>query len=278
MEVTVNLPASSSKDRVGSGLSTTLARAADTLRAAFLGEKADDQLVSVSSGRKYSAENFELLPSSEDPMDSDRHHHQASGGEAAHSDSSDVMGSRGAKKFPTYQPATFKSWRMNLPPPLRYDPSPSDQAATRLALGGEPRPPASPRPLGLFELSSGLAQDRGPAFSPAQLAVGRRLMASQGGGGGGGNMTASSSQDSLPFAEEDASLVDSPDPWPDASIRQRQTRHQASSARALGQPYCEMQPPPPALPPLPRPSAAVLASIEDLSVSLDSSLQHGTQV
>lgn len=64
--------------------------------------------------------------------------------------------------------------------------------------------PASPRPLGLFELRGGLALDRGPAFSPAQLSIGRRLMEM-------GEMTASGSQDSLPFAEEDASLVDSPD-------------------------------------------------------------------
>ena len=65
-------------------------------------------------------------------------------------------------------------------------------------------PPTSPRPLGLFELSRGLALDRGPAFSPAQLSIGRRLMER-------GDLAASGSQDSLPFAEEDASLVDSPD-------------------------------------------------------------------
>ena len=61
----------------------------------------------------------------------------------------------------------------------------------------------SPRPLGLLELSSGLALDRGPVFSPAQFSIGRRLIDQ-------GHMTPSSSRDSLPFAEEDASLVESP--------------------------------------------------------------------
>ena len=61
---------------------------------------------------------------------------------------------------------------------------------------------ANTRPLGLFELSTGLASDRGPALSPAQLSLGRKLV--------GDDATGTGSQDSLPFAEEDASLVDSP--------------------------------------------------------------------
>lgn len=78
---------------------------------------------------------------------------------------------------------------------------------TRLRTSSETKShftPISPPPLGLYELSRGLALDRGPAFSPAQLSIGRRLVER-------GEMTASGSQDSLPFAEEDASLVDSPD-------------------------------------------------------------------
>ena len=287
---TVNTPGTSqshSQSKATGGLGTTLARAADTLRAAFLGEKAgEDQplhsLLSVSSARNYSTENFELLPSGDDHDALDRHQ-DASLSEAAHSDAS--ASHRNAKKFPTYQPATFKSWRMNLPPPLRYDQPPDPAVSSRGAPASLSAGPTSPRPLGLFELSSGLAQDRGPAFSPAQLAIGRRLMET--GGRGGGAMTASSSQDSLPFAEEDASLVDSPDPWPEASSSARtgivvmpsssSRRHgsaaQSSSRSAsLGQPYCEMQVPS-------RPSAAVLASIEDLSVSLDTGpLQQRTHV
>lgn len=65
--------------------------------------------------------------------------------------------------------------------------------------------PLSPRPLGFLELSSGLALDRGPAFSPAQLSVGRKRLDDQ------SRATPSGSQESLPFAEEDASLVESPD-------------------------------------------------------------------
>ena len=60
----------------------------------------------------------------------------------------------------------------------------------------------SPRPLGLLELSSGLDLDRGPAFSPAQFSLGRSLIDQD-------NVKTSLSQDSLPFAEEDASLVES---------------------------------------------------------------------
>ena len=83
------------------GLSSTLARAADTLRLALLGEKADE--LSSGSGKRYSAENFELLPS--DP-------------EAAAVSESKLEQSK--KKFPAYQPANFRSWRMNLPAPLRF--------------------------------------------------------------------------------------------------------------------------------------------------------------
>ena len=83
--------------------------------------------------------------------------------------------------------------------------------------------PASPRPLGLFELSSGLSSDRGPAFSPAQFSLGRRLLDR-------GQITASSSQDSLPFAEEDASLVDSPD-WDQSKSSQSARRHQQPTSR-----------------------------------------------
>lgn len=85
-------------------------------------------------------------------------------------------------------------------PLIRYDSDPR----LRTSVDSNQPQPTSPRPLGLFELSRGLALDRGPAFSPAQLSIGRRLMER-------GEMAASGSQDSLPFAEEDASLVDSPD-------------------------------------------------------------------
>ena len=129
-------------------------------------------------------------------------------------------------------------------------------------------------------MSSGLALDRGPAFSPAQLSMGRKLLEHE------GQDTPSSSQDSLPFAEEDASLVESPD-WDQSknvalvftkqdpprynfvydSVQQIMTVplifFQLIRA-TLGQPYCELQ--------TPRPSA-ILASVEDLSLSLDSQ-QH----
>ena len=70
----------------------------------------------------------------------------------------------------------------------------------------------SPRPLGLLELSSGLALDRGPAFSPAQFSVGRRWLDQ------GNRLTPSSSRDSLPFAEEDASMVESPNWDPSRNV------------------------------------------------------------
>lgn len=87
-------------------LGSTLARAADTLRVALLGEKTDE--VSATSGgrNKYTAENFELLPSSDEQL----------GATAA--DSRAENADR-ARKFPAYQPASFRSWRMNLPSPLR---------------------------------------------------------------------------------------------------------------------------------------------------------------
>lgn len=87
------------------GLGSTLARAADTLRVALLGEKTDD-ISSTSAGRKFSAENFELLPSSDE--------HLAAVATENCQDSTDRN-----KKFPAYQPASFRSWRMNLPSPLR---------------------------------------------------------------------------------------------------------------------------------------------------------------
>lgn len=81
----------------------------------------------------------------------------------------------------------------------RYE---SSDPRLRATAATEVRPVlASARPLGLFELSTGLASDRGPALSPAQLSLGKKLM---------GSDDAAGSQDSLPFAEEDASLVDSP--------------------------------------------------------------------
>ena len=88
------------------GLGSTLARAADTLRVALLGEKADD--ISSTSGerRKFSAENFELLPSSDE--------HLAAASSENRQDSTERN-----KKFPAYQPASFRSWRMNIPSPLR---------------------------------------------------------------------------------------------------------------------------------------------------------------
>lgn len=109
-------------------LGTTLARAADTLRAAFLGEKADEsQFPNPSSShppRKHStAENFELLPSSDDRLDDDdSRHNQASGLAESRTNSLGAAETRkNSRRFPTYQPATFKSWRMNFPPPLRFD-------------------------------------------------------------------------------------------------------------------------------------------------------------
>lgn len=92
--------ASSSK-----GLGSTLARAADTLRVALLGEKAGESS-SGSASKRYSAENFELLPSNEDP--------EAGAAGEARSEQSNK------KKFPAYEPASFRSWRVNLPPPLRF--------------------------------------------------------------------------------------------------------------------------------------------------------------
>ena len=79
------------------GFGSTLARAADTLRTALLGEKVEE---GPSSARNYSAENFELLPSDEPVA-------------ASNENPADVDGKK--KKFPTYQSASFRSWRMNLP-------------------------------------------------------------------------------------------------------------------------------------------------------------------
>lgn len=87
------------------GLTSTLARAADTLRVALLGEKADD--ISSTGGRKFSAENFELLPSSDEHI------------AGTTVDGSQTESKERPKKFPSYQPASFRSWRMNLPSPLR---------------------------------------------------------------------------------------------------------------------------------------------------------------
>uniref|UniRef100_A0A0P5JHB7 Uncharacterized protein n=1 Tax=Daphnia magna TaxID=35525 RepID=A0A0P5JHB7_9CRUS len=233
------------------GLGSTLARAADTLRMALMGEKAEEAPSASGSHGKFSVENFELLPSSDEQL-----------AVAVTNDKrQDVV--EKSKKFPTYQPASFRSWRMNLPAPIRYDSDPR----LRTSIDSNQAPPTSPRPLGLFELSKGLALDRGPAFSPAQLSIGRRLMER-------GEMTASGSQDSLPFAEEDASLVDSPDC--DLSKNAPLRKHPPDTLRNTGQSYCEVQ--------QPRPSA-VLASIEDLSLSIDSQHTHlditsklGTQV
>lgn len=89
------------------GLGSTLARAADTLRMAFLGEKAEETSSSSGGQGKFSIEDFELLPSSDEQLPvsvaSDRRQ--------------DVVERN--KKFPTYQPASFRSWRMNLPAPIR---------------------------------------------------------------------------------------------------------------------------------------------------------------
>ncbi|XP_046650573.1 uncharacterized protein LOC124341686 isoform X1 [Daphnia pulicaria] len=235
-------------------LGSTLARAADTLRMALLGEKAEETS-SASGGRnKYAVENFELLPSSDE--------HLAATNTAPESRPEVTEKS---KKFPTYQPASFRSWRMNLPSPIRYDSDPRLRTSVDL---NQPQP-TSPRPLGLFELSRGLALDRGPAFSPAQLSIGRRLMER-------GEMAASGSQDSLPFAEEDASLVDSPDC--DLS-KNAPIRKNPETLGNTGQSYCEVQTVQQSRP------AAVLASIEDLSLSIDSQHTHlditsqlGTQV
>jgi len=224
------------------GFGSTLARAADTLRTALMGEKVDEG--PSSSRSNYSAENFELLPSDEPAA-------------AVNETPSDLEAKK--KKFPTYQSASFRSWRMNPQIGSRYEASDPGTKVTESQSAA-----TSPRPLGLLELSSGLALDRGPAFSPAQFSIGRRLIDQ-------GNMTPSSSRDSLPFAEEDASLVESPN-W-------EQPRNvemvKQDSPRTVDKTYCEIQS---------RPSA-VLASIEDLSVSIDSQHTHqdmtsklGTQV
>lgn len=224
------------------GFGSTLARAADTLRTALLGEKVEE---GPSSARNYSAENFELLPSDEPVA-------------ASNENPADVDGKK--KKFPTYQSASFRSWRMNLPLGARYD---AGDSVTKL--NECQSTVTSPRPLGLLELSSGLALDRGPAFSPAQFSVGRRWLDQ------GNRLTPSSSRDSLPFAEEDASMVESPNWDPSRNVE----LVKQDSPRVMGQTYCEIQS---------RPSA-VLASIEDLSVSIDSQHTHkditsklGTQV
>lgn len=108
----------------------------------------------------------------------------------------------------------------------RYDSDPR----LRTSIDSNQAPPTSPRPLGLFELSKGLALDRGPAFSPAQLSIGRRLMER-------GEMTASGSQDSLPFAEEDASLVDSPDC--DLSKNAPLRKHPPDTLRCVSYSLCQ---------------------------------------
>lgn len=91
-------------------LGSTLALAADTLRMALLGEKAEETS-SASGGRnKYAVENFELLPSSDE--------HLAATNTAPESR---PEAAEKSKKFPTYQPASFRSWRMNLPSPIRYE-------------------------------------------------------------------------------------------------------------------------------------------------------------
>ena len=78
------------------GFGSTLARAADTLRTALMGEKVDEG--PSSSRSNYSAENFELLPSDEPAA-------------AVNETPSDLEAKK--KKFPTYQSASFRSWRMN---------------------------------------------------------------------------------------------------------------------------------------------------------------------
>ena len=98
-------------ESMGKGLGSTLARAADTIRVALLGEKADDP--NSSSGRQFSTEDFELLPS-EERDEQDRRLEQSQ---------EEADFSENKKKFPPYQPASFRSWRMNLPAPLRYEPT-----------------------------------------------------------------------------------------------------------------------------------------------------------
>ena len=90
-------------------LGSTLARAADTLRMALLGEKVEEMSSTSGSRNKYVVENFELLPSSDE--------HLAATATAPESRQEVTEKS---KKFPTYQPASFRSWRMNIPSPIRY--------------------------------------------------------------------------------------------------------------------------------------------------------------
>lgn len=78
------------------GFGSTLARAAGTLRTALMGEKVEEG--PSSSRSNYSAENFELLPSDEPAA-------------ASNENPPDLETKK--KKFPTYQPASFRSWRMN---------------------------------------------------------------------------------------------------------------------------------------------------------------------
>ena len=78
----------------------------------------------------------------------------------------------------------------------------ASESNTKMGEAAPTASPLSPRPMGFLEMSSGLALDRGPAFSPAQLSMGRKMLTDQ---------ARTSSQDSLPFAEEDASLVETPD-------------------------------------------------------------------
>ena len=90
------------------GLGSTLARAADTLRVALLGEKVDELSSNNTGGRNFSTENFELLPSSDDR-------------ETTAASDNQLTSTDNKKKFPSYQSASFRSWRMNIYSPMRYD-------------------------------------------------------------------------------------------------------------------------------------------------------------
>jgi hypothetical protein len=93
---------------VSKGLSSTLARAADTLRVALLGEKVDESAANTG-GRNFSTDNFELLPSSDDQ--------EAAAASNDNRERETLAENR--KKFPAYQSASFRSWRMNISSPLR---------------------------------------------------------------------------------------------------------------------------------------------------------------
>ena len=97
---------------VSKGLGSTLARAADTLRVALLGEKVDE-IPSNTGGRNFSTENFELLPSSDD--------REAAAAAVSNDNRERETSAENKKKFPAYQSASFRSWRMNISSPLRLN-------------------------------------------------------------------------------------------------------------------------------------------------------------